>query len=169
MILVIISRDKMRGRRAGYLEAVLLRRGRLVELYSTFVFDVFFPKTVSKCSVKNCFIPQIQIQSTGTIQICKRTSPLMLHGIRIHSFYLFSWPSARAIVANLNDSAMQPMHWQQCWMRPIMRGSESLQLQVPRDWKHKLNTGRFTDWQKDLRNTDCFKVIISHYWNYCEK
>ena len=49
----------MRGRRAGYLEAALLRRGRLVELYSTFVFDVFFPKTVSKCSVDNCFIPQI--------------------------------------------------------------------------------------------------------------
>ena len=59
MILVIISRDKRRGRRAGYLNAALWRRGRLVELYSTFVFEVFFPKTVSKYSVNHYFIPQI--------------------------------------------------------------------------------------------------------------
>ena len=109
--LVIISSDKMGGRRAGYLEAALWRPRRLVELFPIIVFGAFFPKTVSKCSVTNSFIPKILIQSTRTSQIWKRTSTLILCccGIRIHGTF-FSTGSRIVgpchFVPNLNDSAI---------------------------------------------------------------
>ena len=93
--LVIISSDKMGGRRAGYLEAALWRPRRLVELFPIIVFGVFFPKTVSKCSVTNSFIPKILNtinQNFTDLEEDINTDPLLLwnQNSRHILFYRFS-------------------------------------------------------------------------------
>ena len=42
IILVMILRDEVGGRRAGYLEAALRRRRRIVGLYSTLSLESYF-------------------------------------------------------------------------------------------------------------------------------
>jgi hypothetical protein len=110
---------------------------RLVELYSTIVIGVVFPKIASKCSVTNSFIPKrLNTTNQNFTFLDKDINTESSVAMNRDSWHNLSAGSRIVgpchFVANLKDSAIMCRHCQavHCLFEGV-RGSESSEQPIP--------------------------------------